>query len=52
MVTVRIGVRIMKIHLEEDEFRYCEFTHVKALDTAGRDTAFTLGFWNMHGLDL
>ena len=47
-----IRVRIMRIHWEEDEFRYWEFTHAKASDAADRDTAFALGFWELFGLDL
>ena len=52
MVTVMIRVRIMKIYWEEDEFRYWEFTHVKASDAAGQDTAFALGFWDIQRQDL
>ena len=39
----------MKIHWEEYEIRYWEFTHVKASDAADRDTAFALGFWICRG---
>ena len=42
----------MKIHWEEDEFRYYGFTHMKASDAAGLDKAFALGFWDMQGQDL
>ena len=42
----------MKIHWEEDEFRYWEFMHMKALDAADQDIAFALGFWDMQGLEL
>ena len=42
----------MKIHWEEDEFRYYKFMHMKALDVADQDTAFALGFWDMPGRDL
>ena len=41
----------MKIHWEEYEFRYWEFTHVKALDAADQDTAFALGFRDIQWLD-
>ena len=42
----------MKIHWEEYEFRYWEFTHMKAWDAADQDIAFALGFLDMRGLDL
>ena len=42
----------MKMHWEEDEFRYQEFTRVKASDTDSWDTAFALGFWDIQGQDL
>ena len=45
----------MRIHWEEDEFRYWEFTHVKALDAADWDTAFALeskDIWELLWLDL
>ena len=47
MGTVRIRVKVMKIHWEEYEFRCCGFTYVKALDAADQDTAFALGFWDI-----
>ena len=47
-----IRVRVMKIYWEEDRFRYCGFTYVKASDAAGQDTAFALGFWDVQGQDL
>ena len=46
------GVRIMKIHWEEYEFRYWEFAHMKAWDAADQDIAFALGFWDMQRQDL
>lgn len=42
----------MKIYWEEDEFRYWEFMHAKALDAADRDTAFALGFLDIQRQDL
>ena len=45
----RIGARTMKTYWEEDEFRYWEFTHMKASDAAGCDKAFALGFWICRG---
>ena len=42
----------MKMHWEEDEFRYWEFMHVKASDAADQDKAFALGFWDMQRQDL
>lgn len=47
-----IRVMIMKIRLEEDEFRYWGFMHMKASDAADRDKAFALGFLDMQGQDL
>ena len=47
-----IRVRTVKIHWEEDEFRCCGFTYVKASDAAGQDTALALGFWDIQGQDL
>ena len=46
------GVMATKIHWEEDEFRYWGFMHMKALDAAGQDTAFALGFWDVQRQDL
>ena len=42
----------MKIHWEEDEFRYQGFMYMKALDAADQDKAFALGFLDMQGQDL
>ena len=41
----------MKIHWEEDEFRYWEFMYAKASDAADLDKAFALGFLDMQGRD-
>ena len=50
--TAVIGVKVMKIHWEEDEFRYWGVAHMKASDAADWDKAFALGFWDMRGQDL
>lgn len=47
----RIRAWAMKMHQEEDEFRYQEFMHAEASDAADRDKAFALGFWDMPEQD-